>query len=257
MSDDRRELHRFLRAVGSSTPFSPEDHLAPEVLIRYHAGELSAAEADGVRAHLVACGECSALLLEWAELPDPEPAREPIVAGEGAPRPHAAERRRPQRRRVAGRLLAAAVVLALLGLAFLTADLFRRLERQAEPQVNVAIYDLKPLADGLRTAGEGTRPVARRERGALLILHGAGDLDYPEFEIVLRSADRPEAAPLMRRRGLRLDPVDKVFTVALEPGYLSAGNYRIDLFGIGRGEPVPVAQYELQAADAGVGEQAR
>ena len=49
---------------------SIDQHPSPEQLVAYHGRRLAEDEAEDVRAHLVTCADCTAQLLELADLLD-------------------------------------------------------------------------------------------------------------------------------------------------------------------------------------------
>src|SRR5688500_16531152 len=58
-----------MRMGGRVMP-SIDQHPSPEQLVAYHERRLAADEAEDVRAHLAACADCTAQLLELADLLD-------------------------------------------------------------------------------------------------------------------------------------------------------------------------------------------
>lgn len=74
-SDERLDA-AIREALAEERAVLPGEHPDPEVLLAYHEGELSEAEAERVREHLVECDACTDVILDFAAFPDLEPPAE-------------------------------------------------------------------------------------------------------------------------------------------------------------------------------------
>ncbi|HTQ81161.1 MAG TPA: zf-HC2 domain-containing protein, partial [Thermoanaerobaculia bacterium] len=73
MSDPAEELLNTLGELAHRDRME-RDHLTADELVAWQEGALPAAEAERAAEHLAACTECSALLLDLAELCNPASA---------------------------------------------------------------------------------------------------------------------------------------------------------------------------------------
>lgn len=241
MGEMKTELKAVLGDVlaGAREDLSP--HLAPEDLLAYRAGELPAPERARVEDHLVACPHCLELLLDLGRLSDPGFGSE-RTAAERAADWKAVQKRlavepAPRRRRLARAFssprpawaLAAALLVAVVGLSLRTRQLERRVEDLGRPQVNAPVVDLFP-ASPLR-GEEGESAVVELDPASrlyTLILSPKGSPDYPGYRLeVLDSGGRT----VWSADGLEKDRHGS-FTLILARSFLDPGEYRFRLYGL-------------------------
>jgi hypothetical protein len=242
--DSRAELKAVLEdfLAGARQDLAP--HPAPEELLAYRAGELPAPEQARVEDHLVACPHCLELLLDLERLSDPGFVGEHgITAAEKAAdwqavQARLAPREVPRRRMAApffasprpAYALAAALLVAVVGLSLRTLQLQRSVEDLGRPQVNAPVVDLFP-ASQLR-GGEGEVAVvelAPASRFFTLILSPKGSSDYAGYRLeILDSGGRA----VWSAEGLEKDRHGS-FTLILARSFLEPGDYRLRLYGLG------------------------
>jgi len=235
------------------------NHPAPETLAAYHAGELPAGEEQRLQDHLLACRECAALLLDLDGLADPgfgagslSTADQEALWGrlqgeikkEEAPPALAPviPLRRPPGFAVKPRwlqALAAALLVATVGLSAWVASLRHELDERTQPQVNPPMY----------TLFSGT---ARSSRPEVSIA-----ADAPIFDLILepsraRSTNRYRVAitraggeMVWSRGGIAPDPRGLV-RLELTRSLLGPGQYRIRLFEETGNQREPILDYELR-----------
>lgn len=226
-------------------------HPEPEELLDYHLGDLSPEDRERIQDHLVLCQECSRTVLDLDAFPDVEPAREEDRLSDFE---LAAEWRRfrertgakPVRRAASSRLpyaLAAALLLAAIGLSLWTARLLERVRELSGPRADVHVADLVPLGIGVRgpEAAEEVRVPDWAGR-VLLILNLAGAKPYPEYEI--RVLD-PSGSEVWSLRGVRPGP-DGTFALEAPADLLGGGAHEIRLLGLGARGAEPVARYGVR-----------
>jgi len=228
----------------------PEPHPKPKMLAAYHAGELTEPEERRLQDHLVGCPECAALLLDLDGLGRPE-----FGAGSLAPadqealwRSLQAEIRKeeplapviPMRRQSAASrwlpALAAALLVATLGLSVWVASLRRTVDELSRPQANALVLDL----DAGTARGEGdVRPswvIPKDVRLFTLILSPPGPRST-SYRVAIERAGGGEV------RSVELMPNELgSLSLILSRRWIGPGDYRVRLFGPGR---EPVAEYAL------------
>lgn len=276
MATDKPDLREAVRRLAESR--RPREHPAPEKLAEYHARELPAEEVPALQDHLAECSECSQLLLDLESFEDLEPpaGRRPVpdsqvrrdwkrlrkrlrsqdgpsrVEGSGdrgsaerrATKPELARHRTPLRG--SGSLLAVAAAVVVIGVGIWVVG--THLGSSGGLIVNVPPVELYPV--GARTTRSGALPAPARglfAAGAYLVLHDAPAPSPASggYEVVIRDADT--GAVRYRDPGLR--PLDGgFFTLVIEPGVLSAGDYRIEVRSAGP-EPEVVRTYALTVAE--------
>jgi len=234
-------------------------HPEPETLAAYHAGELTADEERRLQDHLMACRECSDLLLDLEGLADPGFGAGSLSAADqealwGRIQGEIKKEERPApvvplRRPVPSvasprwlQALAAALLVATVGLSAWVASLQRELS-QAQP--NPSVIQLSPLTTrgGRGSLGEGIS--AEDSRRLILVLYLPGPparaTEY-RAEVV-----RKDGGKVLEVSGLvfkeKLDGV----TLELPRDQLGPGDFRLLLFGnTGQGAPEkPIAEYRL------------
>lgn len=232
-----------------------DPHPTPDELVAYGAGELAAAEATRVEDHLVLCPHCLEMLLDLGRMTDPDfgsehrtttaekaaawQALQPRLAAEAPEAPRLRSRPRLTSRgvRVAPFLasprtayvLAASLLLAVVGLALRTRHLERNLADLNSPQLNAPIVDLvsaSPLRGG---AGEDAAvELGPRSRFFALILSPKGSPDFADYRAqIVDSAGRE----VWSGEGLEKDR-HGAFTVILGRRFLDPGEYRLRLYGL-------------------------
>lgn len=224
-------------------------HPEPEVLAAYHTGELAEPEERRLQDHLVGCPECAALLLDLDGLSDPG-----FGAGALAPadqqalwRSLQAEIRKeepppapvvPLRRRIASprwlQALAAALLVATIGLSVWVAALHRRVDELSQPQA-VSVLDLD--AGTSRGVGRGLPTVPRGVRSCTLILSPPGQRST-RYRVVIERAGG-----------------QKVWSGWLAPNAFGSLSLGVSRYSVGPGEyrvrlsgesGSPIAEYPLR-----------
>jgi hypothetical protein len=225
----------------------PEPHPKSEILAAYHAGELTEPEERRLQDHLVGCPECAALLLDLDGLSDPgfgagslSPAdqealwkslqaeirkEEPAIPALAAPVV-------PLRRRSASPrwlpALAAALLVATIGLSVWVAELRHRMNELLQPQANAPVLDLD--ADAARGEGEEDVAVVSPENRFLtLILTPAGERRYERYRVEIGRGGKAAWAHdgTLNSSGS--------FSVTVPLLALGGGRFQVRLFGLGPG----------------------
>jgi anti-sigma factor RsiW len=236
-------------------------HPEPETLAAYHAGELTAEEERRLQDHLLACRECSALLLDLDGLADPgfgagslsatdQAALWDRIQGEiGQEKPERPPApviplRRPAIPGASPRwlqALAASLLVATVGLSTWVVSLRHELSR---PQANAKVIQ---LSTGTVRGGTSSRlnvVPADAPRRFVLLLHltGLGRAARYRAEIV-----RAEGGKVSDVQGLALDEELDAVSLELSRDEIGPGDYRVRLFpSPGKGTPEdPVAEYPL------------
>jgi Putative zinc-finger len=224
-------------------------HPEPETLAAYHAGELTADEEQRLQDHLLACRDCSDLLLDLDGLADPgfgagslspsdQAALWDRIQGEirkeetpsaSTPLAPVIPLRRPALSPRWLQALAASLLIATLGLSTWVVSLKRTLNERDQPQVNA------PLA----YLFSGTSRSPRSEIST--------SVDVPIFDLILQppkarstSRYRVEIANagggiVWSRDGVAPDPLGLV-RLKLTPGMLGPGRYQIRIAETGKRE---------------------
>lgn len=122
------------------------------------------------------------------------------------------------------------------------AELQQQVDTLSEPQTNVVIADLYP-ADGTRGSGSAvtTIDVPSGANVFAVILNGFADRSHPDYHV-----------DIFDRRGTRIWRGEKLrrtefgnFTLALPRRLLPAGQYRLRLSGISRGQATLLEEYSI------------
>jgi hypothetical protein len=234
-------------------------HLGPEEIVAYHDGQLSAEDEQRVQDHLVACHECSELLLDLDGLADPgfgagevlpDKAAEQVWEGirkeirkEIRP-PNVVPFRREPRNDTPRwlRSLAALLLLSTLALSGWVSVLRDRVKELSSPQANTAVLDLYPDTS-VRGEGSGpaAQPVPEDAEMATVILRAPGLPRFDGYGIEILRADGSVA---WHEDGLK--PTYSSFSLSLTRDWLRAGR-RLRLVGIGpRGERQTIGEYALR-----------
>lgn len=240
--EPRTELKAVLEDFLAETRLDLSSHPAPEDLLACRAGELPAPEKARVEDHLVACPHCLELLLDLGRLSDPGFGGEHgLTAAEKAADwqavqarlvPLAAPRRRLPLFLSSPRpawALAAALLVAVVGLSLRMRQLERSVEDLGRPQVNAPVVDLFPASPLRGEEGEAAVvELAPDSRFFTLILSPKGSPDHPGYRLeVLDSGGRA----VWRADGLEKDRHGS-FTLILARSFLDPGEYRFRLYGL-------------------------
>jgi len=235
-----------------------ETHPEPETLAAYHAGKLGEAEARRLQDHLLACRECAALLLDLDGLADPGfgagslsvTDREALwgrIAGEirkaeaSALAPVIPIRRAvPPTRWL--QALAAALLVATVGLSVWVASLRRTVEALNRPEPNAPVIDLYSGAS--RSAGSPPpgATIPRDFRFFTVILHPPHARSTSRYRVEITHAG---GGSVWSRDGVAPDPLGPL-PLTLTRSLIGPGEYRIRLFE-GTGNPrEPLVDYGLR-----------
>jgi hypothetical protein len=275
MSEARDELRRTLRETAAAGRGA---HPEPDELAAYHGGFLPPEAERRLRDHLVACGECAALLLDLEGLADPgfgagrpgaaaerdaawesfraqiaaaAPVPPPVTApvSEPAPAPVLRGTFRPERNprwlyALAATLLLAVGVLSyqVVSLSHRGAELSRRIAEISRPEVNAPVVDLFPGSS--RGDSPSTPPVVRQgSRFFILVPHAVPLPSYREYG--MENVDAHTGRLVVAERG-RPPHRDLPWSLHLSRETLGAGDYRVRLFGIDGSRKVPIEEYALR-----------
>lgn len=220
---------------------SIDQHPSPERLVAYHEQRLAEDEAEDVRVHLVACADCTAQLLELADLLDGD--------GDGTARAELSSAELDAAwKRQRERLLPVAPVVSLeeragkaslrwswataasLGLAAALAAVviiqWRTIERLEQPQANPPLVNLVP-ADSVRR-GNQESPELRFPEGterAWVILNPADHLAPSPYGVAITAADGQVVLSL---HGLQVSEAGNL-RLEIPRAALKAGDYKVRL----------------------------
>jgi len=114
----------------------------------------------------------------------------------------------------------------------------REIDELMRPQLNVPIIDL-PLG-ATRAQGDSRLDIelpAGAARFVLVLPAPPPEQNYPDYAIEIHNR---RGAPVVDEKGLRPDPTGG-FTIALPRGLFPAGEYRFNVYGIGRGKRTRVS----------------
>lgn len=239
-----------LRRAGGGLPPGRSEHPAPDELLAYHEGRLSAAASERVQDHLVHCEACSGVLLDFASFPRLEPpddshrlsAREVEARWRSLERELGARRRPLWRRSEVLLPLAALFFFATIGLAFWVSALRQQVGALRAPRGDVYVMaDLRPDGGATRGGADARRLPPWAER-VIVLLGLAPGADYGSYEVEL---SRPEGG------GLATLPVYQTpeggFAVEVPADLVdSPGPYRFELYGLEGGRRERLAEYSLE-----------
>ena len=261
MSKAREELERALRGRAAEDRGA---HPEPEELAAYHAGELSPEAERRVQNHLVACPECSDLLLDLDGLADPEfgagstraaaereaaweSFRAEIAAPQPEPKPATATVVHGSFRRSRGPrwlyALAATLLLAVGLLSFQVVSLSQQVALLSQPEVNAPVVE---LSQGTPRGGSSPRTaeVPADARVFTLILEPAAHAAYAGYAVEI--AD-PSGRQVYRGEGLKPNAYGS-FNLTLTRRTLGAGDYRVRLLGGDGPRRTTIEEYVLHVA---------
>jgi hypothetical protein len=238
-------------------------HPEPETLAAYHAGELGESEAQRLQDHLLACRECAALLLDLDGLADPAfgagslseadqealwgrieaeiqkeaPALAPVVP---LRRPSRSSRSTPQPRWL--QALAAALLVATVGLSAWVTSLRHSVEALNRPEPNAPVIDLYSGASRSSGSPQPSATIPRDFRFFTVILHPPHARSTSRYRVEIVRAD---GGSVWSRDGVAPDPLGPL-PLTLTRSLIGPGEYRIRLFD-GTGNPrEPLVDYGLR-----------
>lgn len=234
-------------------------HPAPEQIVAYHERRLPAEEMESLRAHLVACPDCAAQLVELAALLEEEDTpesemspteldaawqrqRSKLFPGSPLSFPDRRTHHAPPRLRRAW-TAAASLGLAAALLAVVVAVQWRTIIRLEQPQVNPPLVNLVPegsVRQGIQEIPElRLLPEVKR---VWVILNPESELDYPSYDAEIRSAD---GEVVLRLADLRSSEAGN-FRLEIPRALLPEGEYRIVLLGKKGGQRRTVGEFDLR-----------
>lgn len=237
-------------------------HPDAETLAAYHARELPAAAEQRLQDHLLLCRECAGLLLDLERLDDPDFGHE-IEVPEGTgkalwdglrqeirkePAPNVVIPF-PSRRTLAPppwmSALAAALLVAVVGLSVWVVSLRRTVGELSKPEINAPVLDLVPRGIGEREGGPAPAAVVPSgSRSFTLILSPGRRGDFQDYEAEIARAG---GEVIWRGRGLRPNDYGS-FSLTLSRHALGPGEHRLRLFGIRSGRREVLGEYALRIA---------
>lgn len=227
-------------------------HLEPEEIAGYHNGRLSPADERRAQDHLVACRECSELLLDLQNFGDPAfGASEalPDRAGEQVWESVRKEIQAPnvvpfeRKRRVESprwlKPLAAMLLLSTLALSGWVASLRSRVQELSSPQANTPVVDLYPISSVRGEGGPAIPSVPAEAERITVILRSPGLPDFPSYGVEILRAG---SSATWVQDGLK--PAYNSFSLSLPRSWME--DVRIHLVGIGpNGERRTIGEYAL------------
>ncbi|MFY9824647.1 MAG: zf-HC2 domain-containing protein [Thermoanaerobaculia bacterium] len=236
-------------------------HPEPETLAAYHAGELPEGEAQRLQEHLLACRECAALLVDLDGLADPgfgagslspedQAALWGRIEGEiqhaGTPAPATVvpllrpARFAPQRRWL--QALAAALLVATVGLSAWVVSLRRTVAALGRPEPNAPVVDL--YSGTSRSAGS-PQPVAIVPgdfRFFTVILHPPHARSTSRYRVEITRAG---GGSVWSRNGVAPSPLGPL-PLTLTRSLIGPGEYRIRLYEEKGNPGEPLVDYGLR-----------
>ncbi|HYG61088.1 MAG TPA: zf-HC2 domain-containing protein [Thermoanaerobaculia bacterium] len=239
-----------------------DQHPTPERIVAYHECRLVPDEAEEIRAHLVACPDCTAELLDLAALLEGEddatseisPAELDAAwqrqrARRLPDRPAAPPERPWHRPAPPRRAWATAAVLGLAAalLAVVALDQRRTIALLQQPQANPPLVNLEPVdsvRQGLREAPELRLP-AQGER-IWMILNPSAELAASTYGIEVVA---PDGAVVIRLEDIPSSEAGN-FRLEIPRGALEAGSYRVLLEESTSGERRIVEEFALRVRPA-------
>ncbi len=234
-------------------------HPEPETLAAYHAGELEEDEAQRLQGHLLACRECAALLLDldgfadpgfgagslsaadqealWGRIEAKIQEEEPVLAPVIPLRPAS---RAPQPRWL--QALAAALLVATVGLSAWVASLRHTVEALKRPEPNAPVVDL--FSGASRSAGSPspTTMIPRDFRFFTVILHPPHARSTSRYRVEITRAG---GESVWSEDGIAPSPLGPL-PLTLTRSLIGPGEYRIRLFEETGNPKEPLVDYGLR-----------
>ena len=229
-------------------------HLEPEEIADYHEGRLSPGDERRVQDHLVACRECSELLLDLEGLSDPGfGAGEALPEGTGE-RVWEGVRKEVQPANVVPfkresrddtprwlRSLAAMLLLSTMGLSGWVASLREQVKDLSGPKANTPVVDLYPVSS-VRGEGGTVPELPEDAEWITVILRSPGLPEFEDYGVEIVRGDRGEESVAWKKDGLK--PVYNSFSLSLPRDWI--GDVHFHLVGIGpKGERRTIGEYAL------------
>jgi hypothetical protein len=269
-------------AALSAAVLEDSEHPCPDELLSYQAGKLAGDAHTRLQEHLAWCSECARTIVDLASWPDIE-LRDPVlertaaeeaadwqvikrrIAGDAAcnsdpvpdPVPVTIPRRDDSRPPVSSRsygpihLLAAALLLAVIGLSFQVAKLSRwpastQPVTAETPQANVFVVDLEPVgtAGGTRTsqAKRSNTPETSVPTGVGMVVFLLVQEDlrrFADYAVEFRGAD---GKVFWQSEGLVSLP-EGGFSISVPLAAIPSNEIEIRLYGVDREERELLSTY--------------
>jgi hypothetical protein len=249
---ERNDLTEALKEM-----MAPSPHLEPEEIADYHDGQLSPEDERRVQDHLVACRECSELLLDLEGLADPDfGAGETLPDGAGEQVwesirketrkeiqpsnvvPFRREARRSETPRWL-RSLAAMLLLSTMALSGWVMSLRSQVKDLSSPQANTPVVDLYPVSSVRGETGPALPEIPQDTEWVTVILRSPGLPEMADYGVEVLRADGSVA---WKKDGLK--PAYNSFSLSLPRDWI--GDVRIRLVGIDpKGERRTIGEYAL------------
>jgi hypothetical protein len=278
MLDDepRREFWEYVRAVCNEIdgPLGPCPGDAE--LFEYRAGRLDPRRCDEIQSHVVRCRSCRETVLDAAVFLEASPAKPDL-------QPQWNRLRRQLTPQVSRRWQSQTLPLTAAAALFITTALTTvwamrlnsslhsersardGVERQTAalrdeiavlrqrdtstftptaPLVNPGVFDLLPSDSVSRSAGafRSNSVTVVPGRPFLLLLSAAGQPVYPSYRVEVLDA---RGGTKWSAEGLRRDQQSN-YSILLSPGFLSAGDYRIQVAGVRGGSSTLLGTYRFR-----------
>lgn len=280
MDKEAIDFRTMLAAWADAEKGASGGHPSARELSDYRTGRLAAADQRRVADHVVLCRQCFDALPDLAAFEEAAADRDSVPADfeaaafwrtlqprledlRDAEAPEVAERaaagrvsqEEPRRRAAAGyrrwgvpAALAVSLVAAVLGWTAWTQHRTVKEHEQTiaefrAPRPNVEIYDL--FEDTSVRSGAVSSESVEASEPATLILTPQDPGAFADYEV--RILDGSEELK-WSRRGFRKDPEDETFSLLLPPGFLTPGEYRVQLWGLEAGEEARlIEEYVVQS----------
>jgi hypothetical protein len=234
------------------------NHPEPETLAAYHAGELPEGEAQRLQDHLLACRECAALLVDLDGFADPafgagslsaadqeglwgriqgEIQQEALAPVIPLRRPSQAP---PQPRWLMA--LAAALLIATVGLSAWVVSLRHTVEALNRPEPNAPVIDLYSGASRSAGSPQPGATIPRDFRFFTVILHPPHSRSTKRYRVEIL---REGGGSVWSRDGVAPDPLGPL-PLTLTRSLIGPGEYRIRLFDESGNPREPVMDYALR-----------
>ena len=251
---ERNDLKDALEEI-----MAPGPHLEAEEIADYHNGRLSPEAERRAQDHLVACRECSELLLDLQNFGDPAfgaatalPDRAGEQVWEGVRKeiqppdqpPNVVPFRRETRaetprwpRSLAA--IAAMLLLSTMALSGWVASLRDRVKELSSPQANTPVVDLYSTSQVRGETGPALPEIPEDAAWVTVLLRAPGLPAFADYGVEILRADGSVA---WKKDGLK--PVYNSFSLSLPRDWI--GDFHFHLVGIGpQGERRTIGEYAL------------
>lgn len=265
---DKPPFEESLRALAARRR-SGEDHPAPEELVAYRAGDLTAEEDDRIQEHLTQCRDCARLLLdldEFEQLTPPPDELGPVDAraeaswqrlrsrlrdeDEDEEPPILRHRPSPQvplwRKPVVPWALAAGLAVCVLGMGLRVGSLGRQISDLNRPQA-VRTVTLASEEEITRGSGEEAPPVYAGEGVSydLVLSSDPAAPTYPLYKVEIVPATGTAKSVSAGRQ-----PASEGFLRVVLPSAPEAGDYVFEVSGIAGERETAVGRYPFKVLPA-------